>query len=142
MFLETFPQDKGDAMNRLLVATAAFGAFACLAAPASADDAEICKYMGSVADGANQQQGKMIDEITKGEEAKADCDGKVLSLAWTVTVGTDKLNPSWGDLLKANLEKLACGDAGLKEAIGAGWKIRVTWTPASGDPYSAELACS
>ena len=95
-----------------------------------------------VAAGANQQQGKMIDQITKGEEATTDGDGKVLSLAWTVTVGTDKLNPSWGDLLKANLEKLACGDAGIKQAIGAGWKIRVNWTPASGDPYSAELACS
>lgn len=129
-------------MNRLLFASAAFALFAFAAAPASADDAEVCKYMGSVADGANQQQGKMIDAITRGEEAKADCGGKVLALAWTVTVGADKLNPGWGDVLKGNIEKIACADEGIKQAFAAGWKITATWTPASGDPYVTELSCS
>jgi hypothetical protein len=129
-------------MNRLLLASSvACALFALAAAPASADDADACKYMGSVADGANQQQGKMIDAITRGEEAKADCDGKVLALAWTVTVGADKLNPGWGDVLKGNLEKIACADEGIKQAFAAGWKITATWTPASGDPYATELSC-
>jgi hypothetical protein len=129
-------------MNRLLLASAAFGVLACLAVPAvAADEAELCKYMQSVADGANQQKGKMIDAITRGEEATTDCDGKVLALAWTVTVGAEKLNPGWGDSLKGNLEKIACGDQGIKEAMASGWKITVMWTPSSGDPYSAELSC-
>jgi hypothetical protein len=128
-------------MNRLLLASAAAALLAFAALPARADDADICKYMGSVADGANQQKGKMIDQITRGEEAKADCDAKVLSLAWTVTVGAEKLNPGWGDSLKGNLEKIACADDGIKQAFAAGWKITATWTPASGDPYATELAC-
>jgi hypothetical protein len=128
-------------MNRLILAATAFAAVAFAAVPASADDAETCKYMQDVAAGANQQEGKMIDQITKGEHANADCDGKVLSLAWTVTVGTDKLASNWGEQLKGNIEKIACGDAGIKQAIAAGWKITASWTPASGDPYSGEIAC-
>ncbi|MBN8996978.1 MAG: hypothetical protein J0H94_17300 [Rhizobiales bacterium] len=129
-------------MNRFLLASAAVAALAFVAVPARADDdADLCKYMQDVAAGANQQQGKMIDQITKGEEATTDCDGKVLSLAWSVTVGTDKLNPGWGESLKGNIEKIACGDAGVKKALDAGWKVKVTWTPASGDPYSGEVSC-
>lgn len=130
-------------MTRAICAFAFFGLFALAALPASAaDDASRCEYMKQVIAGVNEQSGKMIDAITRGETAVLDCDAKTADLKWTITVSSSKLNNGWQQTLKGNIEKLACGDAALKEAMVSGWKVTASWTPVEGEAFTTELACT
>lgn len=128
-----------------IVACALPALFAIAATPASAADdaAAVCASMKKMADTINgQQSGKMIDAITRGEPAVADCDAKILAMKWAITTSVSQMKPDWQAYLKGNLEKSVCPDMNFMEAMAAGWKVAATWTPAGTVSFTTELACS
>lgn len=130
---------------KLIVACAFPALLALVATQASAadDDAAVCASMKKMADTINgQQSGKMIDAITRGEPAVADCDAKILALKWTITASVSQMKPDWQDYLKGNLEKAVCPDMNFMEAMAAGWKVTATWTPSGADAFTTEVGCS
>ncbi len=112
-------------------------------ATAADDAAAVCASMKKMVDASNaQQSGKMIDAVTRGETAVADCDAKVVALKWTITIPVSQLKGGWQDFLKGNLEGLVCRDMDFMGAMAAGWKITGQWTPTGADAYVTEVSCS
>jgi hypothetical protein len=113
-----------------------------LAGGARAEDDQTCTTMKTIADSIGKSNGKMIDQVTKQEAVTADCDAKVFSVKWSVTVPSTGMKPDWVDIVKGNLEGIVCRDMDFMGAMEGGWKVKSSWTLADGKTTEVELNCN
>jgi hypothetical protein len=82
-----------------------------------------------------------VDSVTQTTGIANDCGETRVQFQRSVDLDLSTMESDFKDFLEAQDNEYACGDATLKQLIGAGWTVRFSYRFQSGDPVVIEAKC-